>query len=181
MRTKHKEIEFKISRRVLWVGLEAYPLQQVTRVRPIEITPNRKKMALRYVRQAGATAGLGLVGLVALSCLGQAVPPTVAVVFAATVLAVLVWHTVRLVQGLTHPPLHVLSVATAGTARAALVSDDKALIHDLTRRIVEAIDNPSVEFEIKVDNFEVVHGDKVMGDKFGGDRVEGDKILEGWS
>jgi hypothetical protein len=181
MRAKHKNVDVRISRRVLWVDEQAYPLAQVTRVQPIELTPNRRRMALAYGRKAGATVGLGMVGLVILSCLGEAAPPAAWVVLAVAILAMLTPHTVRLVRGLTRPALHVLSVATAGTPHAALASTDKELIQDLAHRVVDAIDNPSAEFEIRVDHIDIVHGDKVDGGKYGGDRVEGDKILHGWS
>lgn len=181
MRVKRKDIDVRISRRTLWVDMQAYPLPQITRVRPIELKPNRRAMALRYGRQAAATIGLGAVGLTFLSCLGEAVPPATTVVFTVAVLAVLVVPTGRLVRHLTMPRLWVLSVATSGSPHAAVVSPNKQQIYDLTYRIVEAIDNPSAEFEIKVDHVEIVHGDKVGGDKYGGDNVHGDKILEGWS
>lgn len=181
MRIKHEVVDFRISRRMLWVGMQGYPLQQVTRVQPIEIKPNHRRTAIRYGRRAGATVGLGLVALLFLSCLGDAVPPSVSVLTVLLTLAVLAFHTVRLVRGLTRPPLHILSVSTAGSPRAALVSTDRQLIYDLTSRVADAIDNPAAEFQVLVEHLEFVQGDRVAGDKYGGDHVEGDKIAEGWS
>lgn len=178
MRAKHKEIEIKISRRTLWVGEDAYPLPQITRVRPIELVPNRRRLALIYGKRAAATIGLALAGLVLLSCLGESVPRAVVVAFVVLMLGILAVHAWGLVRGLTRPHLHVLSVETAGRPRTALASTDKDLIHDLTHRIVDAIDNPSAEFQLKVDHIEIAHGDIVHGDKYR-DRVEGDKILGG--
>jgi hypothetical protein len=172
MRVKHKDVEFRISRRTLWVGMQAYPLQNVTRVRPVELSPNRGRLLLRYGRKTGAWFGLGVAGLLAVACLGDAVPPAVTGAYAVVVLGVLAVHTVRLVRRLTYPTLHVLSVATAGSPHAALVSTDKSLIHELTRRVVDAIDNPAIEYAIRVDHIDIVHGDK-----YDGDRVEGDKII----
>ena len=181
MRIKHEFVDFRISRRILWVGMQAYPLQQVTRVQPVEVKPHRGRIAKTYGRRAGATLGLGSVVLLLLSCLGEAVPPSASVVAGLLTLAVLAFHTVRLVRRLTRPPLHILSVSTAGSPRAALVSTDRQLIHDLTFRVVDAIDNPAAEFQIQVEHLEIVNGDKVAGDKYGGDHVEQDKIVEGWS
>jgi hypothetical protein len=177
MRIKHKGVDFRISRRTLWVGMQAYPLQMVTRVRPIEYSPNRRKMILAYGRRAGAWIGLAAAGLLALACLGSAVPIAVHVLYAVVVLGMLTFHTVRLFRNLTLPTLYVLSVATAGTAHAALVSTDRDLIHDLTYRVVDAIDNPAVEYAVRVDNIEIVRGDKIDGDKYEGDHVEGDKSI----
>jgi len=181
VRVKHEFVDFRISRRILWVGMQAYPLQQVTRVQPIEVKPRRGRIVLRYGRRAGATLGLGLVALVFLGCLGDAVPRAASVVAGLLVLAALVFHTVWLIRALIRPPLHILSVATAGSAKAALVSTDRQLIHNLTFRVVDAIDNPAAEYQIQVEHLEFVGGDKVAGNKYGGDHVEQDKIVEGWS
>lgn len=181
MRVKHQHIDFKISRRTLWVGMQAYPLHMITRVRPIEIIPNRTRMATTYAKRMGATVGLGALGMLFLGCLGTSAPPALWAALVVLVLGLLVVHTVRLVRRLKLAHLYILSVDTAGTAHAALVSTDKSLIYDLTHRVVDAIDNPALEFAIKVDHLDIVQGDKILGDKFSGDKVAGDKILDGWS
>jgi hypothetical protein len=181
MKVKHKNVEVRVSRRILWVDDDAFPLALVTRVRPVEYRPNRRGMASTYSRRAGATIGIAIVGLMFLSCLGDAVSPALSIAFAMVMLAIFVTHTVRLIRGLTRSNLYVLSVSTAGSAHAAVISTNRDVVYELSTRVVDAIDNPSAEFEIRVDHIEIVHGDKVGRDKYGGDRVEGDKILEGWS
>jgi len=177
MRVKHKDVDFRISRRTLWIGMKAYPLHNVTRVQPLEYSVNHGWTVTTYLRQAGAWIGLGLVGLVILGCIGDTLPAAVSVAYVVVVLGMLTVHTVRLVRRLTFPRLYALSVATAGTPHAALVSTDKNLIYDLAHRVVDAIDNPAMEFAIRVDHIDIVHGDK-----YGGDKVEGDKIVtDGWS
>ncbi len=176
MKVRHSHIDFRISRRTLWVGSKAYPLHMITLVEPLELTPNRKRMAVAYVKQAGATFGLGLAGLVVLSCAGTSASPTVWGIFVLVVFGLLAMQTVQLVRGLSLASLYILKIRTAGTAHAALVSRDQKLIFELTHRVVDAIDNPKAEFEIRVDHLDIVHGDKVFGDK-----VLGDKVLEGWS
>jgi hypothetical protein len=58
-----KDVEVRISRRTLWVDTQAYPLGNVTRVRPLEIRPRRRVIVTAYLRQAGACLLLGVVGL----------------------------------------------------------------------------------------------------------------------
>jgi hypothetical protein len=181
MRLQHRDVNVRISRRTLWVGLQAYPLHNVTRVRPMEVKLNYRAVALGYGRKASAWAGLGVVGLTVLACLGEAAPIGVSVVFAVVILGMLTLHTVRLIRRLTMPKLYALSVATTGDVRAALVSTDKDQIYELTNRVVDAIDNPALEYAIKIDNIETIFGDKVGGDKVGGDKIDGDKIVaDGW-
>jgi Family of unknown function (DUF6232) len=175
MKVKQEEVEFRISRRTLWVGMQAYPLSQVSRVRPIEVNPRRGRILLRYGRSAGATVGVGAAGLIVLACLGNAAPTAVTVVFLAAIVAAVVAHSVRLVRRLLRGRLYILSVSTAGSQQAALVSRDRDLIYDLTYRVVDAIDNPAAEFQIRVENLEFVNGDK-----YDGDHVEGNKIPGDW-
>ncbi|MBB5874667.1 hypothetical protein F4553_008119 [Allocatelliglobosispora scoriae] len=180
MGVKHSEIEFRISRRTMWVGDQAYPLQGITRVRPIDVKPRRGRMVGRYARKAGAWVGLGVLGLLVIGCAGDSLPPVVPAAFALLVLGALAYHTVQLLRGLTLPPLYILSVATSGTAQAALVSTNREQIHELTHRVVDAIDNPTMEYAIRVDHIEI-HGDNVHGHKFDGDYVNGGKTLvDGW-
>jgi hypothetical protein len=176
MRVRHKDVELRISRRTLWVGMQAYPLSNVTRVQPLRIRSNRSRLLLAYGRRAGAWVGLGVAGLLVLGCLHGAVPTAVTVLYGVLVLGALTLHTAGLVRRLAASDLWVLSVATSGSPHAALVSHDKQLIYDLTRMVVDAIDNPAVEYEIRVEHIEV-NGDLVGGDKYGGDTVNGDKIV----
>lgn len=177
MMVKHEYIDFRINRRTLWVGMEAYNLSMVTRVRPIEIVPNRRRMIVRYVRRSGATIGLGVFAALVLSYAGDQVPTLATTVCVLAFLGALVWHTVTLVRGLGRPTLYVLSVVTAGAARAALASTNRDMIYDLTRRVADAIDNDHADFYMQVEN--VIHGDQVFGPKVDGDWVSRDKIVEG--
>jgi hypothetical protein len=175
MKVKHTYVDFKISRRTLWVGSKAYPLHMITSVEPIEVTPNRTWIATEFLKQAGATIGLGIVGSLVLSCMGTSAPRPLWTVLALVVSGLLAIHIVRLVNRLKLGSVYILSVRNAGTRHAALVSTNRKLISDLTFRVVDAIDNPKAEFELRVDHLDIVHGDKVFGDK-----VLGDKVLDGW-
>lgn len=175
MKVKHKYIEFRISRRTLWVGERAFPLHMIASVQPVEYKPMRGRFVSDYARQAGGWVGIGLVGLLILGCLGDNVPTVVTGAFVLVVLGSLTFHTVLLIRNLNLPNFHVLRVTTAGTAHAALVSTNKALIDDLVQRVVYAIDNPALEYAIRVDHLEV-QGDMVGGSKYGGDHIEGNQV-----
>lgn len=178
MRVEHKHIQFRISRRTLWVGDHAYPLAGVTRIRRVDLKPNRVRMLRHYLRQAGAWVGLGVAGLALVGCLGDAAPPPTPVAVVAVVSVALGWLTLRLARGLALPQMYVLSLATAGSNHETLVSANRDLIDDLIQRVVDAIDNPALEYLVSVEHLEITHGDKVFGDKYGGDHVRGDKT--GW-
>lgn len=176
MKVKHKDIEFRISRRTLWIGVRAFPLHMIASVEPVEIKLRRGRIVSGYLRQAGSWIGLGFVGLLILGCLGDAVPTAVTGAFVVVVLGALTFHTVLLIRNLNLPSLHILSVTTAGRAHAALVSTDKNLIDGLARRVVYAIDNPAMEYAIRVEHLEIAQGDIVHGNRYGGHHIEGDQI-----
>ena len=46
-----------------------------------------------------------------------------------------------------------LSIETMGTPRTVLLSPDESMIMSLTRSITDAIDNPTVEFMYRIENF----------------------------
>jgi hypothetical protein len=173
-----KDVEVRISRRTLWVGSQAYPLAHVTRVRPLEIKPRRGAIIKEYIRQAGSCVLLGLVGLAFLACIGKTVPPAVISTVELLILAVLVGLTVRLIRRLTIATLYVLSISTSGSPHAAVASLERDVIYDLANRVVDAIDDPALEYRIHVENVEI-KGDAVFGGKSGGDNVFGDKFVTG--
>jgi hypothetical protein len=170
MKVKHTDVHVRISRRILWVGPQAYPLSQVVRVHPVELKLRRIAAVREFGRRAGATIALTFLGLIAMACVGRSLPAEIWVVFWLVAAGLLALHTAQLVRLLRLPKLYVLRVAMAGSEQAAVVSTDKQLIHDLTTEVADAIDNPAAEYEVRVDNIEFVYGDKVDGDKVLGDK-----------
>jgi hypothetical protein len=175
MKVKHKDIRVRISRRILWVGPQAYPLSQVVRVHPVELRLKRLPILMDFGRRGGATIALAVLGLIAVSCAGRALPTAAWVVYWLVVGGLLAFHIAQLVRLWRLPKMYVLRVAMAGSEQAAVVSTDKKKIDDLTTQVADAIDNPAAEFEVRVDNIEFVYGDKVDGDKVLGDKT----IFEG--
>jgi hypothetical protein len=169
MKVKHKDIHVRISRRILWVGPQAYPLSQVVRVYPQELRLRRTAAVKDFGRRAGATIGLAVVGLIATSCVGRTLPAGIWVAFWLVVAGLLALHTAQLIRLLRLPKLYVLRVAMAGSEQAAVVSTDEDIISDLITQVADAIDNPAAEFEVHVDN--IIFGDKVEGDQVLGDKT----------
>ena len=175
MKVKRKDVHVRISRRILWVGPQAYPLSHVVRVHPVELRLKRTAVLIEYGRRAGATIALAVLGLIAVPCVGRSLPVALWVAFWLIAGGLLTFHTVQLVRLLRLPKIYVLRVAMAGSEQAAVVSTDQAQIQDLTTQVTDAIDDPAAEYEVRVDNIEFVYGDKVDGDKVLGDK----KIFEG--
>jgi hypothetical protein len=57
-----------------------------------------------------------------------------------------------------------------------VVSTHAQQIRDLAQHVVDAIDNPAMEYAVHIDHIDIVHGDKVDGDKIDGDKIIGDFV-----
>jgi hypothetical protein len=153
---KREFINVRVSRRILWVGAEAYPLQNIARAQTIEIVPRRGAAIGRYVMMVVLWLILGGAAALAIHAL--------AVLFA---LALIVISTIRLIKALSRRTFYALVIETAGTPRTALVSADRNMVNRLVHLIMDAIDNPQAEFQFQVENFHV--GDKIQ--QFGNQNV----------
>lgn len=156
MSYKREFINVRVSRRILWVGAEAYPLQNIARAQTIEIVPRRGAAIGRYVMMVVLWLILGGAAALAIHALA---------VLVALVLIVI--STIRLIKALSRRTFYALVIETAGTPRTALVSADRNMVNRLVHLIMDAIDNPQAEFQFQVENFHV--GDKIQ--QFGNQNV----------
>ncbi|WP_369173817.1 DUF6232 family protein [Streptomyces sp. R28] len=162
MAFKREVISVRVSRRILWIGAEAYPLNNIARAQVIKIVPARAAAVGRFLSQAVLCVVIWVAAR-ALSgeeqVLSDAGPGflTIATVVA---LGVLVIATVKLLSVLLRRHYFALVIETAGTPRTALVSADPNLVDQLVVNIMDAIDNPQAAFSMQVENFHL--GDKIQ-------------------
>jgi hypothetical protein len=147
MAFSHQAIDVRVSRRILWFGSEAYPLQNITRTGTLVLEPNRGAAIRQYVVTV-------LVTLFAMGIVGSAAPGSVAALGIVVGLAWLAYRTYRLVE-LLRITLYVLNIETAAGSHQGLTTDDPKVVADLQMRITEAINNPHAEFQMRVENFQV--------------------------
>ncbi|WP_372671545.1 DUF6232 family protein [Amycolatopsis kentuckyensis] len=161
------DIEVKVSQQILWVGGEAYPLRNIARARVVRLTVRRGAAFGRFIGFALLWLVLGLGATVALRAarsqgvrldrdLDQAVVIVTGVLIALAVL--------RLLYLLLRPALFALVIETAGNPHTALITTDEAIVAQIVREIMAAINNPAARFRYTVNN---IHN----GNKYGGDHV----------
>ncbi|MBV2153376.1 DUF6232 family protein [Kitasatospora sp. SUK 42] len=151
-------IDVRVSRRVLWVGGDAYPLGHIARARQLVWwPPKRSRVIIRYVRQViGFLVAVGFLNALtggALNNTGASAVPGV------LLLGFLAYFTYRLVTRLRQKPLYKLVIETSSSSVTAVVSHHAWQVEDLIQRIMEAIDNPQAEFAIQVENVHI--GDRI--------------------
>jgi hypothetical protein len=167
---KSQLINIQVSRRILWIGAEAYPLQNIARAQTIRIAPDRGAAVRHYLIAVAFWVFLYLGAAAAmksqsLSLGNSASEALTAVEWVAAALVVI--STIRLIVVLARPIFYALIIETAGDPRTALISTQQHVVTSLVRRIMDAIDNPQAEFQLQVENFHV--GDKIQ--QFGSQNV----------
>jgi len=147
---KSEDIEVKVERGVLWVGAEAYPLQNIARARTVRLVPNRAWAVRRFVVTVVLWALLGIAGAVALRLANRQNSSsgyhlmhdggTAAIVIAVVLAAVAL---ITLLVRVSRRTFYALVIETAGTPRGVLVSTSKAELGGLVRTIMETINDPA--------------------------------------
>jgi Family of unknown function (DUF6232) len=139
------EVSVRISRRVLWIGDDAYPLQNVARAATVRKRPGRISDWPRV-----------------LGCLVVLFFPVVGLVSAATwlrhmyVVAIAPWAllglalVLRLVVRAAKRPVYWLVIETSGSSSTVLTSTNKDYLDRIVWAIMDAIDNPGAEYRKQV-------------------------------
>ncbi len=148
-----------ISRRLLEVGGQVYPLANISRIQNLRVEWSRKVTTGRQIGVFGLALALVYFGLPEL--IGSQEATSLVVLLIIGALAVIVYRTV------SRQKRHVLVIETSGGQSTALASKRREEIDRLQYEITEAIENPpSQERVIQLS------GDVVMGDKVGRDKYE---------
>lgn len=159
--------DVRVSKRVLWVGSDAYPLQNIARAQVGTIPPERGKPVKDFIKAIAGWIGLCLVLSIALAVLGVSNNGPYVLVIAVVLIVISV---VRLVRALEEErgklPYYLLLLQTSGDPRTVLASTDRDQIYELVRVIMDAIDNPEVTYHKLINNY---FGDIVR--QYGSDNV----------
>lgn len=99
MGLKHQYIDFRISRRTLWIGTHAYPLQNIARIRPLYYVPDRWAAIGTFVKGVLAWSAIGVIGWMLLGFASSTLSVRSGVIPGGVVLVMLVLHAVRLCEG----------------------------------------------------------------------------------
>lgn len=165
--------EIRISKRIVRIGHEVYPLANISRVQTLRVVWRGKLATFYPLRQiatllliGGLIVGVAVVLLPELGVRADFDVEEAARQFAA-VAAVLAGIRVAYLLGvlffrlLIRRKRYVLMIETAGTQYAALSGTDREELQRIKGEIVDAIEDPPSEERVIQ-----VHGDVVLGDKY---------------
>lgn len=177
MSHKYELIRIKISRQVLWIGSEAYPLQNIARAKTIKIVPDDKGAWKRYLGAMVLLVLLGIAASVAIqfapqvtSAQGSTALHGVAVGVLVLAVVLFVINTIILLVRLTRKPYYLLSIETTGNPSRTLASTKTEPLCILVHEIMKAIDNPAATFHYEIENLVDARGAK--GFQIGGHNTQ---------
>jgi hypothetical protein len=153
MLRKREVIDVWVDKGILWIGPEAYPLQNIARATTLKLVPNRLRAFGRFAVQVILWLALGAGAMYALnSTEGDVDRDALAQLASYVVIALVVISTIGLVRRLLGRTYYSMVIETSGTPRTALTSTDKNLVMKIVRQTMEAINNPAAKFHEHVTN-----------------------------
>ncbi|MEU9760015.1 DUF6232 family protein [Streptomyces sp. NPDC047985] len=146
-------VELKVGKRLLWVGEAAYPVHNITRVHTFELRPKRMEAFVSFLKWLAATfvvfVLLQLANENGSSGYADSNEPADGVWVVA--IGVAIGLVVRLVKDLSAPSEHVLAIETSSSSSALVTLPDPNQLRRLVQYLVNAIENPEAEFQVRVE------------------------------
>ncbi|MFC9248121.1 DUF6232 family protein [Streptomyces sp. NPDC057136] len=148
-----------VTKRLLWVGGAAYPLQNVARVYTFTLHPRRKEAVLRFFKRAALAVPVAMAFTVfgaiagALARSGDAFGGFILFIWLATV-GCLIYFFVDMISVLSAPSHFVMAVESNGRS-TALVTGDPGHLNQLVQQIAHAIENPETELSVRVEQLTI--------------------------
>ncbi|WP_308408596.1 DUF6232 family protein [Streptomyces sp. AC627_RSS907] len=152
-------VEMRVSKRLLWVGGAAYPLRNITRVYTFLLTPRRGEATVLFFKRVGIIlpVAFAMTILGSLTGLGSDAETAEAIikwVWLGTVMA-LIYCAGSLGAVLISSSHWVLAVETSGASTALVTSKDTQHLNQLVGHVVNAIENPEAEFQVRVETLTI--------------------------
>ncbi|MFI9581550.1 DUF6232 family protein [Streptomyces sp. NPDC052236] len=146
-------VELKVSRRLLWVGDAAYPLHNITRVHTLVLRPKRMEAFMSFLKWLGAT----LVAFVVLQTVNkdsasdwEGENDSAGTLWGIGI-AVVIVLVIQLVKECNAPSQHVLAIETSSGSTALVTLPNPDQLRRLVQYLVNAIENPAAEFQVRVE------------------------------
>ncbi len=146
--------EVQVTKRVLWIGRDAYPLQNIARAQVRTVYPVRGTPKKDYFKAIARWVGLGIIAAIVMAIAGVHDSGIYAILLVLILCAV---STIRLAQAIQKErrkrEYYLLMIQTSGDPQTLLASTDRGLIDDLIQTIMAAIDDATVAYHNWITNY----------------------------
>jgi hypothetical protein len=160
--------EVQVTKRVLWVGGDAYPLHNIARAQVRTLRPRPGTPVRDFVVEIVRWIALAVLLVTAMALAGL----HGATIYIIVIIAVLiVFSVLKLMRALNRErekkDYYLLVLQTSGDPRTLLASTDREQIYDLVQTIMSAIDDAAVTYHNWISNYygDVIrqYGDENIG------------------
>jgi hypothetical protein len=146
--------EVQVTKRVLWVGGDAYPLQNIARAQVRTLHPERGTPVKNFLKDILRWVGLGILALIAMTVVG--VRNSLAYVLVILLILFLI-SVLKLIRAIGKErrkiPYYLLVLQTSGDPRTLLASTDGNQIYELVQTIMAAIDDAAITYHNWISNY----------------------------
>jgi hypothetical protein len=148
------DTDVQVSKRVLWIGSDAYPLQNIARAQVRTFQPIPGTPVKDFIKNILKWAAIAVVIAIALAALGQSKLINDIFILLLLIVLVCVLNLVRAIKRERRKkPYYLLVLQTSGDPRTLLASTDQNVIYDLVRTIMAAIDDATVTYQKLIANY----------------------------
>ncbi|MFH8442521.1 DUF6232 family protein [Streptomyces sp. NPDC018026] len=148
-------VDLRVGKRLLWVGGAAYPTANITRVYTFLLTPRRGDATARFFKRVGIILLVALALVFVTDTVSDSETAEIVQLLNVATVMVLIYCVGDWVSVLIAPSHWVLAVETSGASTALVTGRDTQHLHQLVGQVVKAIENPDIEFQVRVESLTV--------------------------
>ncbi|WP_399883834.1 DUF6232 family protein [Streptomyces sp. BBFR51] len=158
-------MELRISRRLLWIGTAAYPLQNIARVYTLTLQPRRKEAVMRFLKRSGLIVAVAMIAtLPAMADAALSGNGTFLALIWFVAVGLWIFCLVDMIIVLSAPSHYVLAVETNGASTGVVTSRHPHYLNQLVGQISHAIDHPDTELHVTVESINISPSHYYFGD-----------------
>lgn len=142
---KQETIEVQVKDRVLWIGSDAYPVNNISRTQMRELTFKRKPAWGRFWKSILKWLAIAIVATIGAAALHFRAAINI---IWLVMLAIFIIDVIRLLVDLSKKDqvYYALVIETSGASRTPIVTRDSAIIYEIIDQVMRAINGEAVRF-----------------------------------
>jgi len=151
---RYQTLEVQVKDKILWIGSDAYPVQNIARAQTRALVPAKRKSPVGpFLKSIAKWVTLGIVASIVAAVLHLSSIADTLIWLAVLAFVIIAIRKMIKELGKTDKTYYALVIETAGTPREALVSDNRVIIEEIIGQIMKAINGEPVNWSQTVNNF----------------------------
>lgn len=153
---KEETIDVQVRDRVLWIGSDAYPVNNISRTQARQLTIKRKPAWGKFWKSILKWLVIAIVAAIGAAAVNFRSANNIIWV---AMLAIVIINVIRLLVDLSKNDqiYYALVIETSGASRTPIVTRNQAVIHEIIDQVMRAINGEAIQFYQQVS---VITGDQ---------------------